>query len=242
MSNVFASDSITGGQIAGGVVASNDVGGVIANSNASGSVTATGDWVGGLAGYNNGVVVDSSADSTVSGNRLVGGLVGSANTQSSISVSFAETTVTATAEISGALVGYNNGKIANTYADGSVQGTHRVGGLVGFNDAGGTVATSYADVMVAGSVGATQIGGFAGFDAGAISDGYFNADDSGTSTGVGGGPNATTDGAGPVTANGLTVGRDPTLEQNYAGFDPNIWTFDPGESEPTLTDVARLTF
>lgn len=87
-----------------------------------------------------------------------------------------------------------------------------------------------------GGDGATQLGGFAGYDVGSITFGYFNADNSGSVPGVGASPNASADNAGPVTANGLTVGRDPTLQQNYAGFDPNIWTFFPGVEEPTLTE------
>ena len=139
-------------------------------------------------------------------------------------------------------MGYNAGKIANTYAIGTVQGTDRIGGLVGFNDYGASIGTSYADVMVTGSNGATQIGGFAGYDVGSITFGYFNADDAGTTVGVGTSPNAATDNGGAVTANGNSVGRDPTLQQNYAGFDPNVWTFNPGVDEPSLTDGLQLEY
>ncbi len=240
LSDVIALETVNGGDLTGGVVGSNDVGGTITGSSAFNTVTGTGDWVGGLAGYNNGVIVDSLANGTVGGNQLVGGLVGSANTQSSISVSYAESTVTGSDQIVGGLVGYNAGAIANTYAIGSVQGADRVGGLVGFNDNGASVATSYADASVMGGDGATQLGGFAGYDVGSITFGYFNADDAGSVPGVGASPNADADNAGAVTANGNTVGRDPTLQQNYAGFDPSIWTFSPMDDEPRLTDSPLL--
>ena len=86
-----------------------------------GSVTGL-DYVGGLVGYNQGIVSNSYTTGTVSGGNLG----------------------------AGGLAGYNGGTVSNSYATGAVSGANRVGGLVGTNNAG-TVDSSYAIGTVSGT-------------------------------------------------------------------------------------------
>ncbi|MCJ7778355.1 MAG: hypothetical protein MUP16_08590 [Sedimentisphaerales bacterium] len=88
------------------------------------NVNITGSYyVGGLVGYNYGIITNSSATGSVTGTIGVGGLVGT-----------------------------NSGAITNSYATGSVTGIDYyavVGGLVGWND--GTIENSYSTGSVIGS-------------------------------------------------------------------------------------------
>ncbi|MGJ0309895.1 GLUG motif-containing protein [Aliarcobacter cryaerophilus] len=105
---------ITGNYHVGGLIGNNY--GTISNSYASGTVSGTSSYVGGLVGDNYaGAISNSYATGTVSGDRYVGGLVGS-----------------------------NGGTITNSYASGTVSGNDRVGGLVGFNLAE-TISNSFYD-------------------------------------------------------------------------------------------------
>jgi filamentous hemagglutinin family protein len=82
----------------------------------------------------------------------------------------------------GALAGYSNGTISNSYASGSVAGTQYVGGLVGEVGSVGSVATSYSAADVSGT---DHVGGLVGEDLGTISNSYATGSVSGD-TNVGG--------------------------------------------------------
>jgi filamentous hemagglutinin family protein len=82
----------------------------------------------------------------------------------------------------GALAGYSNGTISNSYATGSVAGDQYVGGLVGEVGSGGSVATSYSSADVSGT---DHVGGLVGEDLGTISNSYATGSVSGD-TNVGG--------------------------------------------------------
>jgi hypothetical protein len=95
--------SVSGYWRVGGLVGWND--GIISTSYSRGSVSCDFYQVGGLVGSNDGLITDSySAVSVASGFSSVGGLVGS-----------------------------NSGTIRNSYSTGSVSGDDSVGGLVGAN-------------------------------------------------------------------------------------------------------------
>ena len=103
-------------------------GGVIVGSTAGVQVTgrAAGLFIGGLAGFNNGPIIDSHATGDVSGVKWVGGLVGSnsgAGGVNRISGSTASGTVTGAAGLDGGLVGglvgWNNGPIIDSHATGT---------------------------------------------------------------------------------------------------------------------------
>ena len=114
--------------------------GTVSNSYATGSVTGTGDNVGGLVGNNEGDISVSYATGAVTsiGNR-VGGLVGAS--RGTVSHSYATGAVTGDDSVGG-LVGINSpSTVSNSYATGAVTGSSDVGGLVGRNN--GTITASY---------------------------------------------------------------------------------------------------
>jgi filamentous hemagglutinin family protein len=170
-----------------------------------GSVTATGNGipycggcVGGLAGFNSGLIENASSSATVSGYKNVGGLVGwnlggaidsssstgTVNGQASagglvgysrlgtITNSWSSATVTAGANSNniGGLLGANwNAEVADSYATGAVTGRNYVGGLVGYNDGGGLITASYATGAVTGGIDA---GGLVGENNATITQSY----------------------------------------------------------------------
>ena len=127
----------------GGLTGSNNTGGSIQDSYATGNVTAGsgGTRAGGLAGNNSGSIFRSYATGAVSGgSQGVGGLVGFNNSGTPATV------------------------IVNSYATGAVTATAFGGGLVGVNPAGGLVARSYATGAVSVTAGdaASSAGGLIG--------------------------------------------------------------------------------
>ena len=128
----------------GGLVGENT--GTISASSATVTVMApTAADVGGLAGENSGTISISAAAGGVSGNNLVGGLVGN-NDDGTITTSYASGMVTGGSR-TGGLVGENDeGTIRASYATGAVTGDFRTGGLVGSSS--GTIRASYANGTV----------------------------------------------------------------------------------------------
>ena len=188
--NSHASGNVTGsGNGVGGLVGSNydvmaangaDVPrNAISGSTARGTVTSTAHIVGGLVGRNNGSISDSAAlNPNVTGAVGVGGLVGTNNDNqadgsNAISGSTASGTVTATGNLVGGLVGWNNGPISDSAAlNPSVTGVGWVGGLVGVNtdaqvDGSNTISGSTARGTVTGG---ENVGGLVGWSDGPISD------------------------------------------------------------------------
>jgi hypothetical protein len=99
------------------------------------NITGSGNFVGGLVGYNNGSAVNRCySTGMVNGDKDVGGLVG-LNDRGSIDVSYSSVTVSG-GEYVGGLVGSNGGYVTSCYSVGAVDGTGSdVGGLVGINTA-----------------------------------------------------------------------------------------------------------
>ncbi|CAG4925128.1 unnamed protein product [Acidocella sp. C78] len=159
--------------------------GSISASHAGGTVSGSGDYVGGLVGYNNGGNVSASyATGSVSGASDVGGLVG-VHYDGTIANSYAIGQVTGFAYVGG-LIGRNASTLAGSYALGGVSGkSGNVGGLVGNN--AGTISESYAVGSVSGNA---DVGGLAGQNIGAIASSYWDTTASGTMTGVGSGASA----------------------------------------------------
>ena len=164
VSNVgLPSVKITGYRFVGALVGESY--GKISNSYATGSVSGSGWFVGGLVGdltfywWGSSALSDSYAAVTVSGGgQYTGGLVGAAS--GNISDSYATGSVTGVAEVGG-LAGYSQRDISGSYATGSVAGSGiAVGGLVGYAPRG-AITASYATGSVAGSD--DYIGGLVGF-------------------------------------------------------------------------------
>ncbi|PKO57967.1 MAG: hypothetical protein CVU24_18030, partial [Betaproteobacteria bacterium HGW-Betaproteobacteria-18] len=96
----------------------------------------------------------------------MGALVG--YNEGAITNSYATGTVSGNGFIGG-LVGYNAGSISACYATGAISGNDYAGGLVGFNDTGGSISSSYATGATSGD---DFVGGLAGSNEGSISSSY----------------------------------------------------------------------
>ena len=144
----------------------------IVNSTASAAVFAQRDNVGGLVGFNFGSIDGSHASGNVEGSNIVGGLVGTLQSETialqSLTYFINNSSASGNVEgnnVIGGLVGYNQGvAISNSHASGDVTGTEDIGGLVGFlsqvNDqVFGTINNSYASGNVTGN---ESVGGLVG--------------------------------------------------------------------------------
>ena len=135
----------------GGLVGDNI--GTISASYATGTVTG-GSSVGGLVGDHFGEINTSFADSTVEAtadNAQIGGLVGTVQSDQTITQSYALGSVEAeNASSLGGLVGESNGEVSNSYAAVAVQGSGAdVGGFIGELE-GSSPIDSYWDTEVSG--------------------------------------------------------------------------------------------
>ena len=171
--NVRFNGTVRGSENIGGLVGSSGSGAVIRNSSAMGNVFGNYFYrlqggssffsdregttsIGGLVGYNLGLVEQSTAASSVIGGKYVGGLVGQnalfvqdTTTQTgTVNDSYATGTVNGL-DVVGGLVGNNDGSINQSYAAGSVTGSHG-GGLAGFANVDGVVTNSYWNVASTG--------------------------------------------------------------------------------------------
>jgi filamentous hemagglutinin family protein len=148
--------SIPNAAFVGGLVGDNDTTGVITVSSAVGTVTGGGanSVVGGLAGYNAGLVSNGMAQVAVedsqSGAQL-GGLVGENDVAGRLTLTLATGPVNGgPGGDVGGLVGHNLGAMDNGLATGAVSGGLNTGGLVGHNDVAGTISGSAFDILTTG--------------------------------------------------------------------------------------------
>ncbi len=152
-----------------------DVGaaGTIARLGLIGGGVTGNNFVGGLAGENDGMITQSYATGMVTGTAAVtgssvGGLVGING--GTITQTYATGTVRGANSVGG-LVGFNQNAITQSYATGAVSGSNEeFGGLVGNNS--GTITKAYATGAVSGTVGAPAVGGLVGGNEGAITQSY----------------------------------------------------------------------
>jgi len=146
------------------------------------NVNITGDEnVGGLVGYSEGTVSNSSSTGSVTGEGFVGGLVGHDWYLSAVSNSYFTGTATGDCNVGG-LVGQNLGIVSNSSSNGNVSGiSWSVGGLVGRNS--GTVSDSHSTSSVTSD---NNVGGLVGDNGGIVSNSYSGGDVSAISGVVGG--------------------------------------------------------
>jgi len=155
--------SITGAFTVGGLAGFN--GGIISNCYASGGVTGvvnTGVGIGGLVAYSSGKIYNSYSSIDITGLEALGGLVG-----------------------------YNYGDIYYSYATGNISGEHylsyyanNIGGLVGSNHVG--IYYSYATGNISGE---GSLGSLVGYTSGTVHNSYAIGSvtrSSGTSSALGG--------------------------------------------------------
>jgi filamentous hemagglutinin family protein len=172
-----------GGEI-GGLVGESQYGNILDCSSSAnvlaGAANSTA-FVGGLVGLNLASIGDSSSSGTVTGQDIVGGLVGY-NEGGTVANSNSSSPVTGGLDVGG-LVGQNTGTVTQSYATGAINGDSSIGGLVGTNN-GGTITQSYS----VGSVnGLNEVGGLVGANvSGGISDSFSTGTVTGTDDMVGG--------------------------------------------------------
>lgn len=148
------------------------------------NVTSIGDFfsgcLGGLVGYNNGIINNCYSTGTVTGGDLtevLGGLVGK-NDYGIINDCYSTCSITGLDSLGG-LVGENFGTLTSCYAIGAVNGedySWHLGGLVGYNDRG-EISSCYSTGDVMGGNSCTELGGLVGDNnGGIISDCYATGD------------------------------------------------------------------
>ena len=143
------------------------------------------DYVGGVAGCNDGTISNCYNSGNVSGNKYdgftapAGGVIG---TNRGTVLDCYNTGNVNGSDYAGGVVGSNYGTISNCYNTGSVGGTVHVGGVVGYNGRG-TISNSYnAGLVVVSSYVdyADYAGGVVGYNSrGTISNSYNTGDVSG---------------------------------------------------------------
>jgi Divergent InlB B-repeat domain/The GLUG motif len=138
--------AVTGYYYVGGLVGYNN--GIVTNCYSTGNVSGTVGMVGGLVGKNTHTVGNSYSAASVSGAVNAGGLVGD-NWDGTVSDSYSTGSVVAPS-CAGGLVAYSNrGTVTNSYSAGSVTGNEEIGGLVGRSyDA--TAAGCFWDIETSG--------------------------------------------------------------------------------------------
>lgn len=157
------------------------------------------DRVGGLVGFNRGLIKNCRAESHIGDSTwtkfAVGGLVGRNSLYGIIEDSYATGKVEGHWGSMGGLVGQNDGAIRNSASSSTLVhvgrgDTNRIGGLVGRNNDRGVIENSKATGKLSGPDGKLWqgggIGGLAGINYGLIRDSYANLDIRITSRDAGG--------------------------------------------------------
>lgn len=197
----------------------------VTHSFSTAAVSGAGNYIGGLTGRSDGLISDSYATGSVSGQSYVGGLAG-INEAGEIYRSYAAGDVHASQGQAGGLLGYNlNAMVSNTYAIGSVSGSSAIGGLVGMTDYG-YISRSYAagNVMPSGSSG-----GLIGSNNGGVTkESYWDIDTTNQTFACG------FNDYGTCEANGLTTAHALRMV-GYSSLDfTNDWYLLEGSTRPFL--------
>ena len=139
--NLSVSGSVSGsGNSVGGVVGLNS--GSVEDCDFTGSVSGSGNSVGGVVGYNSDISTVENCYNTgaVSGGECVGGVVGL--NSGNVKNCYNTGTVTGTDDYVGGVVGQSfSASVTNSYNTGKVSGNSYVGGVVGWNDSGSSTVT-----------------------------------------------------------------------------------------------------
>jgi len=161
LNNAHASGDVSGNLYVGGLVGVAYNTSVFSNVYATGNVTGLTGSVGGLVGHNDAsFIISAFATGNVksAGGEGVGGLIGSANYDSTVVYAYATGDVSGDSRVGG-LMGKGAGVLTDVYASGHVSASYQPGGL---------------------------IGGFDGFYP-TVTNGYWNLETTGQSTSLGGG-------------------------------------------------------
>jgi hypothetical protein len=165
--NCHVAGMVSGSISVGGVAGRNY--GTVGNCYTTGDVNVTGDYGGGVVGFNydTGTVINCYATGDVSGNEDVGGVAG--RNDGTITNSYATGNVSGDKRTLGGVVGTitDTGTVINCYATGDVSGNEMVGGVVGWLSNYSIVENCYATGNVEGN---DYVGGVAGRSLGTITN------------------------------------------------------------------------
>lgn len=237
---------LTGKYNLGGLVGGRNHG-TIENVSVDGTVTSSGNNIGGLVAFNQGLISESRVSGEITGAYGVGGIAGDNENGGVIRDSSTVGEVTAKKNNVGGIVGANGGTVRSSIATTTVQGNltdgFNAGGLVGVNgktDSVGKIKTSYAtgnvagDTYVGGLVGqnynggieqsyaagaveADVVGGLVGRNAGAVTESYWDIDATGQA-----------DSAGSATGLDTPQMTGEAAETNMTGFRfGTVWETQP---------------
>ncbi|MDP7320341.1 MAG: hypothetical protein QF441_07005 [Bacteriovoracaceae bacterium] len=187
-SRVFLKDGSSFGSSSGGLIGQATV--LLDNSYVSGSLTSTGDYIGGAIGQTTASAirdVHSSVDISITDGfaSWAGGFMGQMANSLVSGCSATGDVVSAGGGVGGFVADAAQGSITNSFSSGAVSGISNVGGFAGqIGDAGGQPLTLLANY----SSGTSSSEGFAGGyqDNGnlTVSNNYWNSTTSGVSTGA----------------------------------------------------------
>ena len=150
------------------------VSGTVQNLTVDGTVSGSGNYVGGVVGYNSsGTVTNCAFSGSVSGNNSVGGVVGDNGSSASVENCYNTGAVSGGEDVGG-VVGYNDsGIVENCYNIGKVTGSadsSNVGGVVGQNSDSSSVTNCYNTGAVNSS--GNRVGGVVGDNSGIVTNCY----------------------------------------------------------------------
>lgn len=158
--------TITGQESTGGIVGRMFSGYMLENCHVTGTVTGT-DAVGAIAGSFSGSMMETddyinlcSAQATISGNILVGGIVGTLSAYTKMENSVAECTISGTEKVgglAGTLAGYSG--IHYSYSNSTIKATSSAGGAIGLTAGSTSAKNCFAYGVIEGE---STIGGFGG--------------------------------------------------------------------------------
>jgi hypothetical protein len=138
---------VVGKDTIGGLAGYNEA--IIINCNVSGEVAGN-NRVGGLAGHHlSGLMQNSYSTGNISGNEMVGGLIGFKESDSIIDACYASGNINGSKQVGG-LVGYlNGGTLSKSFNLATVNASNEsVGGLVGYSSQNSNVTESFSNGKV----------------------------------------------------------------------------------------------
>ncbi|NLV21731.1 MAG: hypothetical protein GXY49_07070, partial [Syntrophomonadaceae bacterium] len=182
--------SIDAGEYTGGLAGNNR--GLISNSGIGGTIKGSNDYTGGLVAVNDGIINNSFNNAVITGFYYCGGLAGE-----------------------------NHGSINNSFSNASIDGSYYCGGLAGRNY--GSIDYCYSTGLVSGV--SSYAGGLVGTNNEVINYSYYDKETSGR--------NDTGKGEAKTTV-------EMKQQSTYVGWDFNtIWLIDEGNAYPVFGSFSN---
>ena len=130
ITNIEITNAIVNGTIRTGILTGYNSGtGSVSKNTIQGQVVAIGDYVGGVVGYNDGIISENMIDATIQGVTNVGGIVGYTNNE--VRDNIVNGTITATGNTCGGIAGYAWSNVTGNTSNANIYGIENVGGCIG---------------------------------------------------------------------------------------------------------------